>query len=1275
MKKRSVLWKFILTTLFVMMICLPVQATSQEQEQAKSLKDESVNICQVYLVKGNTENTESTMPIPKAKIFDGIQLLEKDIDYTMTLEVNDDDGWITYVLTITGKGDYQNEEVSIDYEFTEDEIGEELVFDDWTALKTSYEDEEGDVYEECYLLSYNGDATEISVPDCLGKDEEYEVMDIYPGLFYNKPDLVSVDLTEWFALKSSLFIDCPKLTYVMSAYDTDGGEYVETTPGPLVVGELEKELTISAASDYAWLIYNVDSETEEILTIQDYCATYGYMLENADKSLLDGDWTYQISADDTATVVSYSGTATSVIVPEVAGEEEYSVYNIETNAFSGLETLEEIDLRDVPLISSLCKNCPNLKKIICRETEIELEGPIVEGNAPAENELTIWAYPGIEWTIYNEETDEEIICTLEEYCAQYGYKYKELQGEYVTFDVVTDDDSYTVIGGELKSLHVYAETESDGGDLEEIFPDASIKDWKVIGEAAEYVTINNAGELTVSTLLNEPVEIIVECTVVYNTVNDAGETVLKEATALSEFELYPRLTGEPLVFVLQGGSKLLSCKQNVYSEDGEIVEDSLPEDVTASYTVENEKVAMVKDGVVTVATDATVDATTTITATYMIDEKSYPFTYEIKVVEQVKAPEVGTETIYIYGWNSCGFDKELSVFKDLYPELANQIEYINLEVDLDEGNPWESYASEVQNAMETDKAPDIVMWPAEGVAAYATTEPFVSLDQIGFDGSIYASAFSYTKENGMVNDKLYAITMNVNPGCFVYNKAIAKEVFGTDDAVKIQEKVKDWATFVETVKELRTKNYYMLSNLDLAYPVFGSKQIPWVEDNALNVNYTALTYLSLMRQLYMTGAVEENMDNWDFYGDISYKEDCFGFFADADYITQSTQFKAHNSEYGICAGPVYYSNDCAPYMTATNTGHNNDLVKFLLETMVSNGNVMKSSMSHGLGIANHEGHVANSAETENAYSVFLDVAKNVSDTERTAWDSGIEWCLAVDYYISYWVDEYTKEKVEQVGLDDLLSDIKASLEELYPSMTIEVPQEASWIEFVKKESDDEGNTPGTGEGDGDNTTNPEPSTPPNPGPGTTPDPEISTPSNPEPNTPLNPDSGTTNPDTGIKDDTTNTSPTEPTNPEFGNNSIFTKGNNRYKVLSVKGKKGTVVWLGLKSNKGKTIKIPNTVKKNGIKFTVTKIADKACKNNKQIKKITIPKNVTSIGKQAFSGCKNLKTIKINSKKITYVGKKAFKGIHKKAVIDVPSKKVKSYKKLFKKKGQAKTVVIK
>lgn len=95
------------------------------------------------------------------------------------------------------------------------------------------------------------------------------------------------------------------------------------------------------------------------------------------------------------------------------------------------------------------------------------------------------------------------------------------------------------------------------------------------------------------------------------------------------------------------------------------------------------------------------------------------------------------------------------------------------------------------------------------------------------------------------------------------------------------------------------------------------------------------------------------------------------------------------------------------------------------------------------------------------------------------------------------------------------------------------------------------------------------------------------------------------------------------------------------------------------------------------YKVTQIADNAFENNKKITKVTISSKVKKIGKQAFYGCKKLKSITIKTTKLTSknVGNNAFKGIYAKATIKVPKRKFKSYKKLLKARGVGKKAKIK
>lgn len=142
------------------------------------------------------------------------------------------------------------------------------------------------------------------------------------------------------------------------------------------------------------------------------------------------------------------------------------------------------------------------------------------------------------------------------------------------------------------------------------------------------------------------------------------------------------------------------------------------------------------------------------------------------------------------------------------------------------------------------------------------------------------------------------------------------------------------------------------------------------------------------------------------------------------------------------------------------------------------------------------------------------------------------------------------------------------------------------------------------------------------------------------------------------------------------NASYTVENYKYKITNAKTDgKGTVALSGVKSKKGKSIKVADTVNIGGKKFLVTSIGNSAFSGCSKATSTTIGKNVTKIGSNAFYNCKNLKKITIKGTKLKSVGSKAFKGINKKASIKVPKNKLKAYQRLLKQKGQASSVKIK
>lgn len=123
--------------------------------------------------------------------------------------------------------------------------------------------------------------------------------------------------------------------------------------------------------------------------------------------------------------------------------------------------------------------------------------------------------------------------------------------------------------------------------------------------------------------------------------------------------------------------------------------------------------------------------------------------------------------------------------------------------------------------------------------------------------------------------------------------------------------------------------------------------------------------------------------------------------------------------------------------------------------------------------------------------------------------------------------------------------------------------------------------------------------------------------------------------------------------------IVTVGDYTYRIWTNKalGHKSCSVDLYKVANKGlKTIKVADKVQIGSQMFTIRSILPNAAKKYTKATKVIIGKNVKTIGKNAFNGAKNVKTITIKSKKITKINANAFKNCKKLKSIKLKSTKL-------------------
>ena len=144
---------------------------------------------------------------------------------------------------------------------------------------------------------------------------------------------------------------------------------------------------------------------------------------------------------------------------------------------------------------------------------------------------------------------------------------------------------------------------------------------------------------------------------------------------------------------------------------------------------------------------------------------------------------------------------------------------------------------------------------------------------------------------------------------------------------------------------------------------------------------------------------------------------------------------------------------------------------------------------------------------------------------------------------------------------------------------------------------------------------------------------------------------------------------------FSNNSkVYGKGASKAYYTKI-GKTSVRYDTPALSYNKKTIKIPDTIKINNKSYKVTSIAQEAFIGFDKLTSVTIGQNIKRINKNAFKGCKRLKTITIRSKKLTAKKvKNSLAGSYIKTIY-APKDKVKAYQTIFNLKNAGSKIAVK
>ncbi len=122
---------------------------------------------------------------------------------------------------------------------------------------------------------------------------------------------------------------------------------------------------------------------------------------------------------------------------------------------------------------------------------------------------------------------------------------------------------------------------------------------------------------------------------------------------------------------------------------------------------------------------------------------------------------------------------------------------------------------------------------------------------------------------------------------------------------------------------------------------------------------------------------------------------------------------------------------------------------------------------------------------------------------------------------------------------------------------------------------------------------------------------------------------------------------EPDTKKVEKGQTYSDGILNYKVTSVQAR--TVSVSGPVKKNVTSVTIPSAMKIEGSSYKVTAVEKNAFKSCKKLSKVTIGKNVKTIGSSAFYKNSRLKSVAVKTNVLKTVGKNAFKGICKRHIL--------------------------
>ncbi len=352
-----------------------------------------------------------------------------------------------------------------------------------------------------------------------------------------------------------------------------------------------------------------------------------------------------------------------------------------------------------------------------------------------------------------------------------------------------------------------------------------------------------------------------------------------------------------------------------------------------------------------------------------------------------------------------------------------------------------AYQDSLDKAIRNGEDVDIFLVEADYAQKYTVDGIALPMKEIGITDADMADQYAYTQQVVTNGGVIYGSSWQTCISGMIYNRAIAKQVLGTDDPASIQAMVSDWDKYEEVAGKMKNAGYKMTPRASTTYRVFANNMsTPWIVNGSINLDDNVKKWVDMSKRMVDAGQTNTG-DLWN-TGDAFYSNTTFCVFGPAWYFDYCMGYDdydqvdsiADKGGWAFCEGPQAHfwggtwlcvGAQSDNLRTCSDIIYTMTLDKDILKKLVENENQNPNSKELMYQYGNDATMGNMVLGGQNYYSVLASAGSKIDVSTMTEKDMVLndQFQLAMDKYFS-----------GQLSYDDAYAEFEKKAKELIPTL-------------------------------------------------------------------------------------------------------------------------------------------------------------------------------------------------------------------------------------------------